>query len=241
MLTNKGLVEHAKTAITEKWGYVWGCYGQLLTEVVLTRMLKQYPKEVGQYKDFIKAKWVGHKVADCVGLIKSYYWTRGGKFKYEAATDVTADGMLTAAKEKGLISTMPELPGILVHKKDHVGIYIGGGLVIEAKGSLYGVVKTELKNGAWKNWSKCPFIEYIGEVSKPTEPSSKPAYPGYLLKYNTVKGDKNVKLVQEKLGILADGIFGAQTLAAVFSFQRKNGLQVDGIVGPSTWNKLFSN
>lgn len=35
-----------------------------------------------------------------------------------------------------------------------------------------------------------------------------------------------------------DGIFGAQTSAAVRAFQRRNGLKVDGIVGPQTWGAL---
>lgn len=47
-----------------------------------------------------------------------------------------------------------------------------------------------------------------------------------------------VKLLQEKLGIDADGIFGQGTRAAVAKFQAKNGLTVDGVVGPNTWNKL---
>jgi len=35
-----------------------------------------------------------------------------------------------------------------------------------------------------------------------------------------------------------DGIFGAQTTAAVKAFQRKNGLKADGIVGAATFPKL---
>ena len=47
------------------------------------------------------------------------------------------------------------------------------------------------------------------------------------------------KLLQEKLGISADGIFGANTKAAVISYQKANGLSADGIVGPNTWKKLL--
>ena len=36
-----------------------------------------------------------------------------------------------------------------------------------------------------------------------------------------------------------DGIFGAQTRAAVVAFQGQNGLAVDGIVGPQTWSALI--
>ena len=64
------------------------------------------------------------------------------------------------------------------------------------------------------------------------------SYPGYSLKYGT-KGDSNVKLVQQKLGLATDGDFGPKTLAAVKSFQQTKGLVVDGIVGPKTWSALF--
>lgn len=47
-----------------------------------------------------------------------------------------------------------------------------------------------------------------------------------------------VKTLQNKLNIVADGIFGPKTEEAVKNFQKKNNLTVDGIVGPNTWIKL---
>ena len=54
-------------------------------------------------------------------------------------------------------------------------------------------------------------------------------------------GDRgnNVKLVQEKLGLAADGIFGSGTDAAVKKWQSDNGLVADGIVGPKTYAKMM--
>ena len=51
------------------------------------------------------------------------------------------------------------------------------------------------------------------------------------------KGNE-VKLLQEKLNLKADGIFGPLTEEAVKDFQRSNGLEVDGIVGANTLSKL---
>ena len=47
-----------------------------------------------------------------------------------------------------------------------------------------------------------------------------------------------VKVLQEKLNLKADGIFGPLTEEAVRDFQRSNGLEVDGIVGANTLSKL---
>lgn len=47
-----------------------------------------------------------------------------------------------------------------------------------------------------------------------------------------------VKVLQEKLNLKADGIFGPLTEEAVKDFQRSNGLEVDGIVGANILSKL---
>ena len=47
-----------------------------------------------------------------------------------------------------------------------------------------------------------------------------------------------VKVLQEKLNLKADGIFGPLTEEAVKDFQRSNGLEVDGIAGDGTLSKL---
>lgn len=53
------------------------------------------------------------------------------------------------------------------------------------------------------------------------------------------KGD-DVKKLQEKLGLTADGSFGPGTEKAVKAWQSSNGLVADGIVGDGTWSKMFA-
>jgi hypothetical protein len=47
-----------------------------------------------------------------------------------------------------------------------------------------------------------------------------------------------VRLLQRRLGVAADGVYGPGPARAVRRFQRAHGLTADGIVGPSTWSAL---
>jgi N-acetylmuramoyl-L-alanine amidase len=62
-------------------------------------------------------------------------------------------------------------------------------------------------------------------------------YPGHYIKRGS-RGDY-VKMIQRRVGVIDDGIFGPKTEAAVKEFQKKHGLKPDGIVGPKTWVKMF--
>lgn len=55
------------------------------------------------------------------------------------------------------------------------------------------------------------------------------------------KGSKGeeVKKIQQKLGLSADGDFGQKTEDAIKAFQTKHGLTADGIVGEATLKKLM--
>lgn len=174
---NLDLVAWAKAAEEAHWGYVWGTFGRVLTEGLLQSKLEQYPEDIGEYEDFIRANWLGGRTADCIGLIKGYSWydpeTGDIGYAINGMPDVGANQMNDLAVEKGPIDTIPEIPGLLVWMDGHIGIYIGDGQVIEAMGTLYGVVQTELSGRGWVTWMKNPYIDYIEE----TEPVPTPDIP----------------------------------------------------------------
>ena len=61
-----------------------------------------------------------------------------------------------------------------------------------------------------------------------------------MLLKNGSKGE-DVKKLQEKLGLAADGAFGPGTEAKVKAWQSANGLVADGVVGDGTWTKMFGS
>ena len=158
------LVTYAIHAWESGWGYVWGTYGNVLTESLLAYKVSQYPDGVGNHEDIIRANWLGGRTADCVGLIKGYGWLSPETMTIDYGThgmpDIGANQMYYNATESGAIDTMPDIPGLAVWHDGHIGVYIGGGQVVEAMGTKYGVVKTELAGRGWTHWLKIPYINY---------------------------------------------------------------------------------
>ena len=144
--------------------YVWGSYGEVLTQKTLNSKAKQYPDEVGGKADFIKAHWLGRRTADCIGLIKGYGWlnTQTGAIEYgtNGMPDIGADTMFENAAEKGTIDTLPEIPGLALWHSGHIGIYIGGGKVIHAANTHAGVIISDVSGSGFTHWLKIPYITY---------------------------------------------------------------------------------
>ena len=158
------LVTYAVHAWESGWGYVWGTYGNVLTESLLAYKVSQYPDGVGNHENFIRAHWLGGRTTDCVGLIKGYSWLSPETMTIDYGThgmpDIGANQMYYNATESGTIDTMPDIPGLAVWHDGHIGVYIGGGQVVEAMGTKSGVVKTELAKRNWTHWLKIPYINY---------------------------------------------------------------------------------
>ncbi len=150
--------------LNEHWGYIYGTWGVLWT-AKLQKSWVAARKTNWEKTQKYGSQWIGRRVTDCSGLVRwacnqlgeqvahhsHYLYTDYCKRKGKLINGLRADG------------TLPR-PGTLVFlvnendRKKHVGVYIGDDTVIEAKGTQYGVVTSELKR--WQAWGELKCIDF---------------------------------------------------------------------------------
>lgn len=233
-----------------KDGYIMGAIGEN------PRSWKKAHWRFVQYKDrkrYTQANedkalyWREHaeRVWDCQGLADGYVTDSGlfGKVNVYARNNYSG---WCDPKGTGMIPAERRVPGAAVFWGNrasdihHVAYLVepvdadkpeGDWYIVEARGVMYGVVKTKLYDRKPNFWGwMTKYFDYTGAgVVERT-----------VLKRG-MKGD-DVKAMQEKLIRLgyscgkygADGDFGSATEAAVEHLQENNRLESDGIYGPKT-------
>ena len=70
---NLDLVKWCENAYKNGWGYVYGGYGQVCTKQYLDQQASLFPgnNEAGGEMRQVAEKWLGKRVCDCIGFIKS--------------------------------------------------------------------------------------------------------------------------------------------------------------------------
>lgn len=152
-LTNIGLVEFVKNKLGTP--YVYGMKGAVMTLANFRYLQARYGVKVVWNSDIKK---VGKVCVDCSGLISWYT----GRLKGSTQLMVESD-----AKPISTITSAPV--GAAVWRQGHIGVYIGNGEIIEARGSAYGTVRTKVKDRDFTHWFKLKDIEYIEEVDEVVE------------------------------------------------------------------------
>lgn len=230
MIAAGDLINLFRQALAEKWGYIWGEAGDVWSAANQAAAEREMTVKYG-------SRWVGRRVADCSGLFVWAYGQRGEKI-YHGSNTIFAD---YTDKTGALAGKVEILPGTAVFqvksgRRTHIGLYVGGGKVIEARGTQSGVIESDLD--WWDEWGTLKGVDYT-DVKPDVVLTDMPALR---------KGDKGltVAYLQDLLWQAgydigdkgADGIFGTMTQAAVEAFQRANGLTVDGIAGKLTMAAL---
>lgn len=202
-------LQKMRLAASVKSLYVKGCFGAPLNDTNKKRYTQNnvYNKRPARTAK-INAASADTFGSDCCGIIKGVLWGwnadpskryGGAEYKSNGVPDVGADGMIKACKDASADFTNIE-PGMLVWMSGHVGIYVGGGQVVESSPSFEdGCQYTNLgnlgvKTGNWRNWTKCghlPWVEYNVTSSAEKPQNGANAQPQY---YTVVKGDTMTKI-----------------------------------------------
>ena len=161
------------------------------------------------------------------GDIKEIDWSANETIK--RCTDVVA------------FSEIPEVPGMLVWKNGHVGVFIrtlsdGRKLVREAKGHMYGVVETT--DTKWIKAGKLPYVDYTTKQEMCTVklPVLRSGSKGQAVK--TLQACLDI----EGYGLKIDGSFGPATSKAVIDWKSKNDPKLGSTdeVNTYTWTYLLN-
>lgn len=162
MINALDMVRLFRQALSEKWGYVWGSSGQMWTAASQAAATNATTIEYG-------SRWIGHRVADCSGLFSwaaaqlGGYLPHGSNSIYRKYCTQTGDKP-TVTLEPGM-AVFKVRPGTkYADGKDwyHIGLYVGDGIVIEAKGTRQGVVTSRISE--WAAWGRLKGVSYNGEV-----------------------------------------------------------------------------
>lgn len=86
---------------------------------------------------------------DCSGLIYMY-----------SGTGSRVD-MMGSSPETGSVSGgIPNIHGLGLYQPGHVGVYVGGGMAVDARSEYYGICYESVYSKSWTNWFKVAGVSY---------------------------------------------------------------------------------
>ena len=258
-----------KAASLNGCGYIMGATGWKCTQARIEAQAKQYTAYADSIRKY-GPKWIGKACYDCAQLTKAAAKAAGITLPSGATSQYKADvydggGLIATIPRNEVVQVWREeknKPGTMAH----TGIYMGDGTTMEARGHAYGCVRRALSAGTWTHWKRFrgisdsengtaapPLVDagdYVQTPDDPIPPRMKELARLVRLTVPHMRGD-DVELIQQFLLAhdmrclpvhSADGVYGAETCAAVHAFQRRafpdRPGEWDGIVGPNTWAAL---
>lgn len=167
MISPRDLIAKFNQAYQENYGYIWGTTHEMWTEAKQADYAQRYAKDADRQTSVqYGSKWIGHYVTDCSGL---FVWS------YKQFGETIAHGSNSIWSK--YLSNCGELnrgkrtdgntlrPGSAVFtssgdRHNHIGLYIGDDEVIEAEGTLNGVVKSKVTAKKWTHWGELKAVNY---------------------------------------------------------------------------------
>ena len=255
MIEANDLVGKFQYALDNDWGYIWGTAGVEWTAKKQAQLEKTTDEKRANSRKYGK-QWIGHYVSDCSGMFCWAFKAFGLPMSHISSniykSYCTANkGQLTADLKQTIPAGCAVFTGQTAGNHPHVGLYIGGGEVIEAAGAKSGVIKSKITDKKWTFYGQLKDVNYadcgIGDPAYYERPSTgtvqAPAAASHPTLRHGSKGEAVIELQSAlvKLGYGLgpcgiDGDYGRATKAAVEEFQLKYHVDpVDGICGPKTW------
>ena len=180
-------IREVRVPYDEGWGYIYGTWGELWTKEKQDKLNQTTDSSRAKSRQY-GAKWIGKMVIDCAGVpfraLKQFGITTTHHATYLYTDFCKVKGQLRNGQRT---DGQPLKDGTLVFKKGsrdrihHVGVYIGDGEVIEAKGAEYGVILSPVTDG-WDYWGELKVVDYTNS----TVPSKEQVQPDVLFRAEAV-------------------------------------------------------
>lgn len=164
MVTARQFILQILIPLREAWGYIYGYAGVKWTSA-LQDIIERTTDENRQASRQYGSQWIGRMVTDCSGLLRWALRQLGLDIvhhaRYQYTNACTNNGTLVNGQRS---DGKPILPGTAVFLKGnkphihHVGVYVGSGICVEAKGARYGVVTSRLDH--WDYWGELQMVDY---------------------------------------------------------------------------------
>lgn len=176
-------------AYDNKWGYILNTWHTKWTSSLQASKVSYMEKKYGaswktnktaEKDDSYTAamygnRWIGQWVTDCSGL---FYWAfkELGGYMYHGSNTMwnkycTSKGKLSNGKRTDGQELKPGTAVFVLKgtsNRSHVGLYIGGGKVIEASGTKVGVVITQITNSKWCEWGELKGVIFNSSTTTTT-------------------------------------------------------------------------
>ena len=145
-------------------GYIYGATGWICSEARRKQQAAQYPEYAANILG-VGAKWDGKQCFDCAQLSK-FAANAGGLSLPSGATSQWNSNSWTT---KGMLTGIPSEPCLVFRQVNngimqHVGVYIGDGWCVDARGTTDGVIKSRFDSYKWSHFA-LPDLGHVGGVS----------------------------------------------------------------------------
>ena len=180
MISANDLIAKFQYALDNKWGYIWGTAGVKWTKAKQEQLDQTTDSDRANGRKY-GSKWIGHYVADCSGLFTWAFKQLGSTMYHGSNTMFLKWCEHKGELKKGARTDGATLkPGTAVFvwngkTYSHVGLFIGDGTVIEAKGTVAGVTTSKVTDTKWTHWGELKDVDFSGKPQPEPEPEPKPA------------------------------------------------------------------